>query len=105
MIGALILATCIAGAAPAHVASGTTSYDGPPPARYSHFTSAQVSIVPASRIDAICGAAPCPLQTIACTIGDHVYLPDPRSMSGDDFRDVVVHEFGHVAGWPADHPK
>ncbi len=102
---ALILAAALC-ANPTKVASGTKSYDGLPPARYSHLGTAQVSLVPADRIDGICGAAPCPLHTVACTIAGHVYLPDPVGMDPAYFRDIVVHEFGHaVGGWPSDHPK
>lgn len=87
-----------------------------PPARYAWASmEASVSFLPQDEVHRVCAAAQHPPKTVilACSVPGApgspciVILPTPRSWSGtgDAYRDLVDHELGHCAGWPANHPR
>ena len=101
---------CTPSAHPGRTALDSTAWDGPPPKRYQSHASFTLTTVDRSAISGICDDGvppPCPLQTDACTIRSHVYVPDPclAEFKGESFAALLCHEKGHVDGWPATHGR
>ena len=109
MPGLLAMAAiCAVTAHPGQLSRDSTHWGGPPPKRFQHETTLTVTTLTAEGIASTCnvdGPPPCPLYTLACTIGDHSYLPNPcdAKYAGEAFAAVACHEFGHRQGWPGTH--
>lgn len=82
-----------------------------PPARYRVAVTAVVRLADIGEVDRVCrqlGATRGQDQRVeACfePSSRMIVLPAPWSMSPVRWVQVAVHEFGHAAGWPGDHPR
>ena len=89
---------------PGMAANSTLASTDNPPKRFAHPPVGTMKV--AFGEDAIanfCGQPPCGMKFYGCIRGDVVVLPDPFTVSNEQFGRIARHELAHVAGWPETH--
>jgi hypothetical protein len=108
VVGVAALVMFIAIASPAMgellAPNSTMNSDAWPPLRFRGEMVGIVAFVDPAAIDGICGKAPAPWKTEACTDATMIVLPNPCSYpTTDDYARLACHEKGHRLGWPGSH--
>jgi hypothetical protein len=85
---------------------GTTAFDGPPPVRFQHDTSATITFTDPPEIARQCHA---PVdETEGCAdigpVHRKIWITNPCRVR-EHYAQILCHELGHLNGWPANHPK
>ena len=110
LVGLAAMAT-LGATGPIKTGPGTTSYDGPPPARYVRVTMVAVLFTDKPGLKAMCGEAKPPLTRMGCTLSDKegrplIVMPHPHLVTpayAARYAGILDHELGHVNSWPGDH--
>lgn len=89
---------------PSLAPNSTYVSDGEPPERFGGVPSKPVTVeFGQASIDMLCGIPPCGMVFLGCTRGNTMALPDPFTVSSEQFAKIVRHELAHINGWPATH--